>query len=58
MRNRDDSQWIFVVGSGELDLSGEPDAFVLLTLPTPNLGAAYDVRAEVTGRQAAVADVA
>jgi UDPglucose 6-dehydrogenase len=37
---------------GELDLSGEPDAFVLLTLPTPNLGAAYDLAAFTAGTQA------
>jgi UDPglucose 6-dehydrogenase len=37
---------------GELDLSGEPDAFVLLTLPTPNLGAAYDLAAFTASEQA------
>ncbi len=29
----------------ELDLSGEREGFVLLTLPTPNVGAAYDLAA-------------
>jgi UDPglucose 6-dehydrogenase len=33
----------------DLDLSGEPDAFVLLTLPTPNAGAAYDLGAFTAG---------
>jgi UDPglucose 6-dehydrogenase len=37
---------------GELDLSGAPDAFVLLTLPTPNLGAAYDLAAFTAGTEA------
>ena len=36
----------------ELDLSGESGAFVLLTLPTPNLGAAYDLTAFTAGTEA------
>jgi len=32
-----------------LDLSGESDAFVLLTLPTPNVGPAYDLTAFTAG---------
>jgi UDPglucose 6-dehydrogenase len=36
----------------ELDLSGERDAFVLLTLPTPNQGAAYDLAAFTAGTEA------
>lgn len=37
---------------GELDLSAESDAFVLLTLPTPNVGAAYDLGAFTAGTEA------
>ncbi len=36
----------------QLDLSGERDAFVLLTLPTPNVGAAYDLAAFTAGTKA------
>jgi len=35
-----------------LDLTSEPDSFVLLTLPTPNAGAAYDLRAFTAGTAA------
>ncbi len=34
-----------------LDLSGEPESFVLLTLPTPNVGAAYDLSAFTAGTE-------
>ena len=36
----------------ELDLSGDQDAFILLTLPTPNVGAAYDLSAFTAGTEA------
>jgi UDPglucose 6-dehydrogenase len=36
----------------ELDLSGEPDSFVFLTLPTPNLGWRYDLSAFTAGTAA------
>jgi UDPglucose 6-dehydrogenase len=35
-----------------LDLAAEPDSFVLLTLPTPNAGAAYDLGAFTAGTEA------
>jgi UDPglucose 6-dehydrogenase len=35
-----------------LDLSGEPDSFVLLTLPTPHTGRAYDLSAFTAGSEA------
>jgi UDPglucose 6-dehydrogenase len=35
-----------------LDLTDEPDSFVLLTLPTPNVGAAYDLGAFTAGTEA------
>jgi UDPglucose 6-dehydrogenase len=37
----------------ELDLSGEPDSFIFLTLPTPHTGYEYDLRA-FTGGSASV----
>jgi UDPglucose 6-dehydrogenase len=36
----------------ELVLAGERDSFVLLTLPTPNVGAAYDLTAFTAGTEA------
>ena len=33
----------------ELDLSGEPDSFIFLTLPTPHAGYEYDLRAFTAG---------
>jgi UDPglucose 6-dehydrogenase len=33
----------------ELSLSGEPDSFIFLTLPTPNAGYEYDLRAFIAG---------
>jgi UDPglucose 6-dehydrogenase len=33
----------------ELDLSSEPDSFIFLTLPTPNVGWTYDLRAFTAG---------
>jgi UDPglucose 6-dehydrogenase len=36
----------------EMDLSGEREAFILLTLPTPNVGAAYDLSAFTSGTEA------
>ena len=36
----------------ELVLAGEPDSFVLLTLPTPNVGASYDLGAFTAGTEA------
>lgn len=36
----------------ELDLSDESDALILLTLPTPNVGAAYDLTAFTAGTEA------
>jgi len=33
----------------ELDLTGEPDSFLFLTLPTPHAGYEYDLRAFTTG---------
>ncbi len=36
----------------DLDLSGEPDAFVLLTLPTPHIGSAYDLGPFTAGTEA------
>src|SRR3954463_9481170 len=33
----------------ELDLSGEPESFIFLTLPTPNAGYEYDLRAFTAG---------
>jgi UDPglucose 6-dehydrogenase len=33
----------------ELDLCGEPDSFIFLTLPTPNAGHEYDLRAFTAG---------
>src|SRR4051812_24983127 len=36
-----------------IDLTDEPDSFIFLTLPTPNIGNAYDLRA-FTGGTAAV----
>ena len=35
-----------------LDLDGEPPAFVFLTLPTPNVGSAYDLQAFTAGTAA------
>src|SRR4029079_14174171 len=37
----------------ELDLSGEPDSFIFLTLPTPHAGYEYDLRAFPAGRTTA-----
>jgi UDPglucose 6-dehydrogenase len=36
----------------ELDLASEPDSFIFLTLPTPNAGRGYDLRAFTAGSAA------
>jgi UDPglucose 6-dehydrogenase len=42
----------------ELDLAGEPDSFIFLTLPTPNKGWRYDLDGFTAATQAQLREAA